>query len=332
MDDLISVVMPVRDGGRWLRTAVDSILAQRGVRLELIVVDDHSSDEALAALPRDPRLRLLATAGRGVVDALNTGAAAARGEWLARMDADDEALPGRLQVQIAYLKAHSDVGICGTGVEIFRDDAALGDGYRRYQDWVNGLTTPQAIAREIFVESPIPHPTAMMHRALFERLGGYRSTPWAEDYDLWLRAFANGVRMGKPGGTWLRWRDHDGRASRLNGCCTLERFLKAKGHYLSKTVLRNRQAVLLGGGVTAARLCDALLDSGAAVAAFVDISPRRLGGQKRGRPVLTLEQAFSDWPDAAFIAAVGSRGAREKIRLAMRRHHRREGEAFWCAA
>lgn len=332
MNDLISILMPVRNGGRWLRTAVDSILKQGGVRLELIAVDDHSTDSALAALPDDARLRRLTNPGRGVVDALNTAAAAARGNWLARMDADDEALPGRLLAQLAYLKTHPGVGICGTGVEIFRDDDVLGDGYRRYQAWINGLTTPQAIAREIFVESPIPHPTAMMHRALFERLGGYRSTPWAEDYDFWLRAFAQGVRMGKPHGTWLRWRDHDGRASRLNGCCTPERFVQAKGYYLARTVLRGRRAVLLGGGVTAARLCDALGEAGAVVAGFVDVSPRRLGGHKRGLPVLALEQALAAYPDAVFIAAAGARGAREQIRLAMRRHDRREGEAFWCAA
>lgn len=324
--------MPVRNGGRWLGAAVESILRQPGVRLELVLVDDGSSDGAVAALPDDARLRRLANPGRGLVDALNAAAAAARGAWLARMDADDEALPGRLQAQLVYLRDHPEVGICGTGVNIFRGDGRPWGGYRHYQAWINGLRTPQAIAREIFVESPIPHPTAMMHRDLFNRLGGYRDVPWAEDYDLWLRAFAAGIGMGKPEGIWLRWRDHDARTSRVDRRYSGRRFLQAKAHYLARTVLQARRAVLLGAGATAAGLCDALEQAGAGVAAFVDVNPRRVGGRKRGRPVLTLERALAAYRDAAFIAAAGSRGARERIREAMRRHGRHEGGDFWCAA
>lgn len=84
----------------------------------------------------------------------------------------------------------------------------MGNGYRAYQDWVDALSTPARIRREIFIESPLPHPTAVMRRGVFERLGGYRHVPWAEDYDLWLRAYTAGVSMGKPLGILLHWRDH----------------------------------------------------------------------------------------------------------------------------
>ena len=96
--------MPVRDGGPHLAEAVDSILAQSERDLELLVVDDHSRDGAVAALSRnDPRLTVIASEGRGVSAAFNTGFDRSRGDYIARMDADDIALPGRLTLQAACL-------------------------------------------------------------------------------------------------------------------------------------------------------------------------------------------------------------------------------------
>jgi glycosyltransferase involved in cell wall biosynthesis len=157
------VVLPVRNGGRWLREAVDSMLCQTLPALELLVVDDHSDDGAVAALGRDDsRLRLLQSAGRGVGQAFNTGLAASSAPFVARMDADDLALPERLERQLAYLETRPEVDICGACVEIFRDDGApLAGGNRRYQAWLNACRDPADIRRELFVESPLPNPTAM---------------------------------------------------------------------------------------------------------------------------------------------------------------------------
>ena len=94
MPPLVSVVLPVRDGGSWLAAAVDSILGQTLRDLELLVVDDHSRDAAAERLDRsDPRLQVIDSVGRGVSAAFNTGLARARGTFIARMDADDIALP-----------------------------------------------------------------------------------------------------------------------------------------------------------------------------------------------------------------------------------------------
>ena len=120
MPGLVSVVMPVRDGGEFLAGAVASILAQTHQNLELIVVDDHSSDRAIPDLHRtDGRLRFARSAERGVSAAFNTGLALAQGDYIARMDADDLALPMRLEVQLDYLEAHPELAICGGCVEIF---------------------------------------------------------------------------------------------------------------------------------------------------------------------------------------------------------------------
>ncbi|UCE88660.1 MAG: glycosyltransferase, partial [Pseudomonadota bacterium] len=250
--------MPVRNCGALLRSAADSIIAQTWPRWELIVVDDHSSDgspERLCGL--DPRIRVVRNPGRGIVAALNAGAAAASGEFLARMDGDDIALPWRLEAQLALLGDAPDIGIAGGRVEIFGGAPQLAAGYRAYQRWINALVTPHDIAREIFIESPIPHPTAMLRRDVFDALGGYRDTPWAEDYDLWLRAFQAGVPMAKPREVVLRWRDAPARLSRTSARYSQHNFLRAKAHFLARTGLRGREAVIWGAGPTGRRLCDA---------------------------------------------------------------------------
>lgn len=325
---LVSVLLPVRNGGDDLLAAVESLARQDYPHLEILLVDDHSHDGApQRAAALDPRVRLVSSPGRGIVAALNAGAAAARGEVLARMDADDIAHPRRIGTQVALLAARPELGIVGAQVEA----AGGAGGWRRYVDWINGLTEPDHIAREIFVESPIPHPTAVMRRDVFRRLGGYRDTPWPEDYDLWLRAWAAGVAMAKPEGVLLTWRDHPGRLSRASDRYGARAFHRARAHFLARTLLARRPAVVWGAGPTGRDLADALMDEGVEVCAFIDIHPRRVGGTKRGRPVRGPELALRAAP-ALIVVAVGAPGAREEIRAWCAAHGLAEGTDFIFAA
>ncbi len=328
---LVSVLLPVRDGGTHLAEAVRSVLDQTYRRWELVVVDDRSTDTAVAELPADSRIRVVANPGRGIVDALNAGARAARGELLARMDADDIALPDRLLRQVEFLERFPGIGIAGGQVEVFVGAGPPRAGYHSYQGWINGLLTPEQISREIFVESPIPHPTAVIRRGLFERLGGYRNAEWAEDYDLWLRAHLAGIRMGKPRGIVLRWRDHHRRLSRISARYSIQNFIRAKAYYLASSVLAGRKVVIWGGGPTGRKLYDALSAHGAEVEAFIDVHPRRVGGRKRGVPVLPVEAAGT-FAGSLIVGAVGSHAARAEVRQALVARGRREGSDFLFAA
>lgn len=324
--------MPVRNGGEHLLPAASSILEQSLDDLELVVIDDGSRDGAIERLEAlsDPRLKIHQNPGQGIVSALNFAAFEANGRYFARMDADDIALPQRLERQVELLECEPGIGIVGAEVEIFAKDG-VGEGYRLYQEWVNGLRTPLEIGREMFVESPIPHPTAMLSSTLFRALGGYREVPWAEDYDLWLRAHLQGVNMAKPEGVLLKWRDREGRLSRADNRYTIERFIDAKAHFLARSRLRNREAVIWGAAPTGARLHDALEREGVTTVAFIDIDPKKIGGCKRGRPVLPAEAAAEVAP-ALIVGAVGSRGARLQIRGALDGQGMIEGEDFLFAA
>lgn len=322
--------MPVRNAGDYLFDAVGSILRQVDVELELLLIDDGSTDRALdklAARTKDPRIRYLSNAGIGLVDALNTGLKFASGDIVARMDADDIAHPQRLAIQKRYLQLNPDVSVCGCLVDIFADDA-VGKGYLIYEKWINGLQTHEEIVREFFVESPIPHPSAMIRRSMIEQLGGYQDRGWPEDYDLWCRALLAGARFGKPtNAALLRWRDYPERTSRTQEMYAKKAFLACKAHYLAAYLKANgvSRCAIWGTGPTGLKLCKLLQQAQFEVSEFYDLSERMRGRRKRGLPVLVCASQEPDaWatqnlsafklPQNMLIVAVSARGARQQMR------------------
>ena len=326
------MVLPVRDGGAWLREAVDSVLAQTWSDFELVVVDDGSRDGAAAALHGlDRRITVLRTEGRGVAAAGNLGLRVSRGAYIARMDGDDLCHPERLARQVQFFGDHPGIGLAACEIEFFpRRDVR--EGNRRYQSWLNGLRDPADIERELFIENPLPNPSTMMRRGVFERLGGYREdVDWPEDYDFVLRAAGAGIRMGKPGGVLLRWRDHDMRLTRNDAAYSKQEFIRVKAHALAGWRLPESPFVIWGSGPTGAMLFDALLAEGREAEGFLDLHPRRIGARKRGRPVWSLER-LALLQGSFVLVAVAARGAREEIRDFMRRHGREEGvDHLFCA-
>ena len=324
--------MPVRNGGAFLAGAVQSILDQSLQEFELLLVDDHSSDGAVDRLHRhDDRLVVLSHEGAGVSSAFNAGLARARGQFIARMDADDIALRERLEQQVSFLRSHEDIDICGACVEIFSEQKIAG-GNERYQAWLNNLRTPQAIRREMFIESPIPNPTAMFRSTALRSLGGFHDPEWPEDYDLYLRADARGIKMGKPPGCLLRWREHPGRLTRTEDRYSQGNFQAAKAHYLANSRLPAGEPVVIWGAGPGGRLMhDLLQGEGTAIKGFLDIHPRRIGGQKRGLPIWPLDK-LSALVDSFILVAVGTAGVRPEIREFMDRHARIEGEDYLFVA
>lgn len=332
---LVSVIMPVYNAGEFLYPAVKSILHQINIKLELILVDDHSTDHAIDDLPlsitSDARLQRVSSAGDGVVAAMKTGYELSTGKYIARMDADDIAMPDRLFMQLQYLEENPQIGIAGAQVKIISEDI-VGHGFLLYEKWLNRLCEPADIERELFVESPIPNPTAFFRREVYQVLGGYQDPEWAEDYDLWLRASAAGIKMGKPGGVLLYWREHANRLTHRDSRYNNKLFLKAKAFYLSQSnYLLKRKAVIWGTGPIGVYLHDVLSENKVNIEAFIDVNPKRIGGEKRGLPVYHYKEALQ-FSDVLIIAAVGSRGARENIRQALLDMGKREGHDFLFAA
>ena len=317
----VSVLLPVKDAACTLLECLASLRAQSLRDHEVVAVDDGSSDGSSALLARaaalDPRVRVLSSDGPGLVAALNTCLRAARGRFLARMDADDLAHEERLRLQVAALERVVAPGILGTRVTVLGGSANA--GMRAYVEWSNGLVDDAAIRRDLFVESPLVHPSVMMRAEVLRDLGGYRDYDGPEDYDLWLRAAAAGVRFAKLEEPLLLWRDSPGRLTRKDPRYGPERFRARKVEALVRGPLAGREVVLWGAGKIGKAWARELGARGVHVLAFVEVDPRKLGQRIHGAPVVDVAKG-SVLEGALHLAAVGQPGARERIRAEARRH------------
>ena len=331
MGPFVSVVLPVKNGGSYLQTAVSSILNQSYPDLELLLVDDHSTDEAINYLDKsDRRLQIISSQGHGVVDAFNTGFTHSRGRFIARMDADDISLPKRLECQLGYLEQHREVGIAGCCVEIFSEKGIKG-GLERYQRWLNSVRSPEQVHQQMFIESPLPNPGLILRRHVLDQLGGYRDHGWPEDYDLLLRADAAAIQMGKPDDILLRWREHESRLTHTDEIYRREKFMQAKIHFLVTHRLEGRPVIIWGAGPTGRQVFDLLSAQEATVEGFIEVHPRRIGGQKRGLPVWSMEKV-NDLGEALLLVAVGVARARQEIAEFTSRHGKVEGQDYLFVA
>lgn len=170
----VDVIVPVRNGGRLLRDAVDSVLDQDGVSVRVIVVDDGSIDGSVDRLPADGRITILRNEGNGIPCALNTAIAAGGAPLVARQDADDVSLPGRLMAEAAFLERAPDVGLVATAFEVLVGDRVV--------------TTISPTVDGMLDKNPICAGTTVVRRGVLARAGGYRvQFELSSDYDCWLR-------------------------------------------------------------------------------------------------------------------------------------------------
>jgi len=329
----VSILLPVRDGAATLGPALASIAAQTFRDYEVVVVDDGSRDATPDILRRhaagDARLRATTTPGQGLPHALRTGLAACRAPLVARFDADDLMHRDRLALQTAALGADPSLAGIGSRVRSF-PRRTLRDGMRRYEAWLNSLLTPEEIARERFVEAPLVHPSATLRRDVLERAGGWRDSPWPEDWDLWLRLLEGGCRLAKCPELLHFWRDGAARLTRSHPRYAPENLVRARAHFLARGPLRDRPAVLWGAGPVGKALLKALDAERARVKAFVDIDPRKIGQIVHGRRVLAPTALRRD--GAVLLASVGAAGARAQIRAEACARGYREGSDFFACA
>jgi glycosyltransferase involved in cell wall biosynthesis len=365
------------------------------------ILKDAVKDWASAGRPRPdgPSLEVVRLEHHhGIAAALIAGSHHLRDEeFVARHDADDLSLPQRFARQISYLQEHPEIGVLATDVEtIFEDEGADGtpaigaaghargveeandtsgssdaaavpdqslDGWRRYEAWLASCHTPEEIARNLWIESPLPHPSVMMRRSALDAVGGYHRVSWPEDYDLWLRMLAAGIRLAKLPEVLVRWRDHPGRASRNQAPYLPENFLACRIHHLAR-YLRKRSGpapvvVLWGAGRDGRRAGRALLAEGIGIECFLDIDPRKIGRTAYGRPIVSVEDWLRSHPaerpaddpsilkqvgvaeqgpvappstQPLLLAAVGTAGARELIRARLDEAGYLEGTDYICLA
>ena len=318
----VSVVMPVRDALPYLDEAVESVLGQTLPDLELVAVDDGSSDGSLDRLrawhERDPRVRLLSSRGTGIVSALNLGIRAAGSSLVARMDADDVCAPDRLAVQVERMEAMR-LDVVGSGAWMVSADPL--PGLEAYHRWVASLTDPEAVSLGCLVESPLVHSSVLARRDLLlshpYRTAGeailapgippHDGSTWPEDYDLWLRLIRAGGRIANVPRPLVGVRSHPSRST-LSGGFTVAAMARLKLDHLLATALSGRPPVVIQGAGRHGKMWLRMLRSASVpVVALLDVSARRQGRRVDGVPILPVEE-LPGLARVLVVVAVGQKG------------------------
>lgn len=198
----LTVLLPVYNGAQYIAEAIESILTQTFADFELLVINDGSTDNTLTILEqlatRDARIRVVSRENRGLIATLNQGLLLSKTGIIARVDADDVALPYRLERQVAFMKAHLNVDVCGAGI-VF---------YETGEEMLRAESHEELRVLALF-NTPVFHPTVIMRKSSVLAVGGYSSdAPCAEDFDLWERMLHAGYKFANLGEVVLRYRLH----------------------------------------------------------------------------------------------------------------------------
>jgi glycosyltransferase involved in cell wall biosynthesis len=261
----ISVLLPVRNARPYLAEALADLCAQEAVDLEILAVDDGSTDGSQDVLrghaAADRRIRLFRSGGRGAAHALNLALSRARAPWIGHMEADDRCERSR------FLRLRAALQVDGGLEGVTSRAVAFGgttSGMQRYLDWQNSLLAPEEHRRQRFVEIPALHQSGLYRKEWLRALGGYRDDPrWPLDIDFWMRALAGPGRIGKVPEVLYRWRQHPRQSTRTSERHGQGALRRCKAYYFLRGPGRGKPLDLYSVNRTLEGWCAALAEAGA---------------------------------------------------------------------
>lgn len=206
----VTIIIPVYNGEKYLREAIDSILCQTHSDFVLLIINDCSKDKSVEIIKsyNDQRIKLLDNEKNlGLSASLNIAIKNANSKYIARMDQDDISLPNRIEEQLKFMKENQDIGICGTYIEKFGVDEPR---------TVKNPTKHDDIKVELLFQNPIAHPAVMINKEILDKHNFRYDTAYdgAEDYDLWER-MSNSTKLANMPKVLLRYRIHESQLSRI---------------------------------------------------------------------------------------------------------------------
>jgi glycosyltransferase involved in cell wall biosynthesis len=260
---MISIVMPVRNASKYLDECLLSIQNQSITDWELIAINDHSTDNSLEVLQSysesDERVSVLNTNGKGIIDALSFAFSRSKGEFITRMDADDRMAEDKLELMSNELESNLN-SIITTKVSYF-SEGELGDGYIKYENWLNQFVDNQNHYDGIYQECVLPSPSWMMTKATLELLGGFKGLQYPEDYDLCFKAYQVKIPIIGIDKKLHFWRDYSERTSRHDPNYADNSFLNIKTEYFLKCDMKlNSPLILWGAGKKGKKIAQILIE------------------------------------------------------------------------
>lgn len=263
-NELISILLPVKNAASYLPECLDSICQQSESHWELIAVDDHSTDNSYDILKKyaklDPRIIVLKNEEKGIISALRKAYSNANGQYISRMDADDIMIVTKLEKLKSKLKAFGS-GHISTGLVKYFSKGELGNGYVKYQNWLNALSIQENNYSNIYKECVIPSPCWMVYRQDLDDCGAFDSNTYPEDYDLCFRFYEKKLTVKTVPETIHLWRDYPERTSRNDPNYADIHFFDLKiKYFLSIDYQPEKQLLIWGAGRKGKKLAKILID------------------------------------------------------------------------
>ncbi len=277
---LVSIVMPVKNTSQFLEECLQSIINQTYSNWELLAVNDYSTDNSFEILEsyaqQDNRIKVFHNDKQGIIPALQKAYSKSSGELITRMDSDDVMVLQKLETMVADLEHHGKVNVA-IGLVKYFSETEIGDGYQKYEDWLNEMTKRGNNFSEIYKECVIASPCWMVWREDFEKCGAFNSDIYPEDYDLVFRFYEYGLKCIPSNKLLHLWRDYSTRTSRTHEHYAYNAFLEIKVHYFLKLNYdSNRPLVIWGAGKKGKIVAELLLQNNISFQWICD-NPKKIG-------------------------------------------------------
>ncbi len=329
---IISILLPVFNTAAYLRECLDSILAQTEQAWELLAVDDFSTDESCSILNEyavtDNRIKIFQNNIKGIAPALKLAYEQSSGVLISRMDSDDIMLPGKLECLKKTLLQHGKNHVATGWVEYFSKEG-LGEGFKKYAVWLNGLAEGNRYWKEVYKECPVPSPCWMAWRTDLEKCGAFsQEDKYPEDYDLCFRWRDSGLAVATCEKVLHQWRDRPERASRTDKNYHDNSFLELKTDWFLKTDHDpNRPLVIWGAGRKGKRLAR-LLNERNITFGWVSNNEDKIGKEIRGIELRHFN-IISQLTDPQIIIAVAAPDDQKEIIEFLLENNFNQGEHYY---
>ncbi len=260
---MISILIPVKNAAPFLSECFVSILGQTETDWEAVFVDDHSTDGSLAILQtvskRFSQIKVYSSEGQGIVPALQKAFAQSSGSMITRMDADDVMPKNKLKLLKKHLESLGE-GYVATGKVQYFSQEELGDGYVKYQNWLNELAENNSHYQDLYKECVVPSAGFMIYRSDLASIGAFDQPIYPEDYDLVFRFYQYGLKVSAVKEVIHHWRDHPNRTSRNVEMYSGHFFDLKLPYFLALDYDVSKELLLFGAGKKGKLLAQKLMD------------------------------------------------------------------------
>ncbi|MBN4047115.1 glycosyltransferase family 2 protein [bacterium AH-315-P13] len=318
---LISILIPFKNTEEFLPECLQSIINQSYTNWELLIVDDSSTDVSFKLVEsfanKDSRIKLFKNNGFGIISALRLAFSKSKGELVTRMDSDDIMFPNKLEVLSNNLikngRKHIAIGL----VKYF-SEAGIGDGYSKYETWINNLTFQGSNYSEIYKECVIPSPCWMVYREDLIAANAFNPNRYPEDYDLTFRFYQKGFKCIPCSKVLHKWRDYTTRASRTDPHYSHDYLLDIKLYYFLKLDYNNSRPLTLWGAGNKGKLIAKTLIKNEVPFHWICDNPKKIGRdiyEQKLKPFSFLKQINN--PQS--IITVANTEAQKQIRAYLKK-------------